>query len=169
MKQIYMLAALAALSACASPGRPPAMGGEGQGAGQGAVLSGDALLWVSFDADRDYITSRAEAAAGLDEEWTRAGGVALSPLDFEAWARRALAGPDLAPFRLEFDRNMDNQITREEFDAALMARFSEHDRDGDGQLRRGELVQQVARMPMQGGDGPRGGGGPPRGRGRPPG
>lgn len=87
-----------------------------------AILTGAALVVVSFDADGDYATSRAEFDAGLVRETDRAFGPAtsISPIGFEAWSGRALGGPAMGPFRMTFDRNVDGQITKTEFADAFV-------------------------------------------------
>ncbi|MGE0829481.1 MAG: hypothetical protein AB7O04_09035 [Hyphomonadaceae bacterium] len=165
MKLSLALCAAGLLAGCASSHGPGGAGipPDGRGASsQSAVLSGDALLWVSFDLDADYITTRAEAEFGVARELARAGRAPLTPIAFEDWSRRAIAAPDMSPFRLEFDRNVDGQITAEEFTAALMGRFQEHDANHDAQLTRAELVRRMPAGVMQ-----RGEGGPPGGQ-RPP-
>lgn len=157
------LAALALVAACT--GGPPRREKEGDdrvGAAyrQSAFLSGAALLFVQFDADRDYATTRTETQAGATAEWARASGGAakMTPIAFEQWAARALGGPQVGPYRLAFDTNVDNEITAAEFSAAILDRFDRYDTDKDGVLRRPDMIE---RLPDQPRGGP--GGGPPGG------
>jgi hypothetical protein len=111
-----------------------------------ALISGDALLLVGFDADGDLATTDAEIAAGLAREFARAdinGDGTLAPIEFQNWANAALGGSQLGPYRLDFDRNVDNSITRAEFDAEITARADIYDADGDGRLVRQEFVRSV--------------------------
>lgn len=174
-RSITLFAAAAALAACASgPDRaaPPAEEQAPLGAAyrQSVFLTGASLLFVQFDADRDYITTRAEAQAGAEAEWTRAaeGAAVLTPIQFAAWSARALGGPNLGPYRLAFDTNVNNEITAAEFSAAILAKFDQFDTDKDGVLRRPDMSERLpepVRRPgaRVGGEGPPPGG-PPRRR-----
>jgi Ca2+-binding EF-hand superfamily protein len=57
----------------------------------------------------------------------------------------------MGPYRLDFDRNVDNTITREEFETEIRARFSDYDENSDGAVTRSEMVRLVgaARPPTQ--------------------
>jgi hypothetical protein len=141
-KAALALAAVLAASGCASAPRAPTVGGERVS----AVVSGDAFVILAADADGDLITSRAELDAALpalfaaaDQDQTES----LSPLEFQAFARNHMGGELLGPFRLEFDRNVDNQITAEEFAAAFVARFSRYDGDENAAVTRAELVRPL--------------------------
>jgi len=139
----------AMLAACASGG-----GGGANTDPIRALLSADALLFVSFDTDGNLSTSTAEVDAGLTREFTRAdtnGDGALTPIEFQAWASAALGGSQMGPYRLDFDRNVDNSITREEFDAELRARANDYDENQDTAVARSEMVRLVgqARPPVE--------------------
>lgn len=111
-----------------------------------ALLSGDALLFVDFDADHDYSVSVAEVEAGAAREFTRAdtnGDGSLSPIEFQNWANQVLGGAMTPPYRLDFDRNVDNAISEDEFRNELVARARTYDRDENGVVTRAELVRQV--------------------------
>jgi crotonobetainyl-CoA:carnitine CoA-transferase CaiB-like acyl-CoA transferase len=111
-----------------------------------ALLSADALMLVSFDADGDLNVTRAEAEAGMAREFTRAdanGDGSLSPIEFQNWSNLVLGGSQIGPFRLDFDRNVDNIITREEFEAELRARVASYDADENGAVSRSEFVRLV--------------------------
>lgn len=141
--------AAAALAACAGGGdrvqlRDPIR----------AIMSADALMFVSFDANGDLSVSRAEMEAGVPREWGRAdtnGDGNLSPIEFQNWSNTALGGSQMGPYRLDFDRNVDNTITREEFEAEIRGRFSDYDEDGNGALSRSEFVRLLgqARPPAR--------------------
>lgn len=133
--------AVAALGACASPGR----NGPGEEPIR-ALLSADALLFVGFDGDGDHATTRAEMEAGIAREFARAdtnGDGQIQPIEFQNWSNVALGGGQIGPFRLEFDRNVDNVISREEFDAEIRARFDDYDTDENGVVARSELVRLI--------------------------
>ncbi|MFZ4121933.1 MAG: EF-hand domain-containing protein [Caulobacterales bacterium] len=134
------LVACVALAGCAS-GRT----GAGRGAPPiNAVLSGDALLIVEADADNSRDTSRAEFEAALVAGFAQADSDAnttLSPIEWQAWSRAVMGADLVGPFRLEIDRNVDNQITQQEFTDELTARFDRYDVDQSGTLSRAELVR----------------------------
>lgn len=180
---VPVLAAALALSLAACAGGPPRRGGPGGGGPEGEMsgaayrqsvfLSGASLLFVQFDRDGDYVTTRAEAEAGAAAEWPRAanGAATLSPIAFEAWASRALGGPNIGPYRLAFDSNVNNEITPTEFSNAILAKFEFWDKDKDGRLTRAEMTERLPEQrrpesgPGQSGQMP---GGRPPGGGRPP-
>jgi hypothetical protein len=111
-----------------------------------AVLSGDAMMLVSWDADGDLNITAAEIDAGIPREFTRAdanGDGSLSPIEFQAWTNTVLGGGPMGPYRLDFDRNVDNTITREEFETEIRARVRDYDEDGNGVLTRSEFTHLV--------------------------
>lgn len=117
-----------------------------------ALLSADALMMVSFDTNGDLSVTRDEAEAGFAHEFTRADANtdgSLQPIEFTNWSNLVLGGSQIGPYRLDFDRNVDNIITREEFDTEMRARFSQYDEDENGALSRSEFVRLVgqARTP----------------------
>jgi hypothetical protein len=159
---ILALGGALALAACAGGPRPDEGSAEGAPAArqaQGAVASVDALLFVGFDDNHDARIDAAELTAGIAREFTRADGNgdgSVAPLEFGAWSRLALADGRGAPYRLDFDRNVDGVITQQEFHAELEARAREYDKDHDGVLLRAEFVRDAPRLmqmrgPMQGG------------------
>lgn len=140
-----------ALVACAVAGLAACAGGGSRGGSNAsepirALLSADALMFVSFDADGDLSVSGAEIEAGIAREFTRAdtnGDGSLGPIEFQNWSNLVLGGSQLGPYRLDFDRNVDNVITREEFDTELRARVRDYDSDESGALSRSEFVRLV--------------------------
>lgn len=144
-----------AVVACAALGLAACGGREAQDrAPIRALLSADALMLVSFDTNGDLNVTREESEAGFAREWTRADADAngsLTPIEFSNWSNAVLGGAQIGPYRLDFDRNVDNVITREEFDNELRARFSQYDSDESGSLSRAEFVRLVgqARPPVQ--------------------
>ncbi len=137
-----------AVVACAAMGLAACGGGAAQDrtAPIRALLSADALMLVSFDTNFDLAVTREEAEAGLAREWTRADANAdgaLQPIEFTNWSNLVLGGSQIGPYRLDFDRNVDNAITREEFDTELRARFSHYDSDENASLSRTEFVRLV--------------------------
>lgn len=139
------LLACAALivAACASGGGRP---GGGREEPVRALMSADALMFVSFDADGDLNVSTAEIEAGIAREFARADtnrDNQLQPIEFQNWANVVLGGGQIGPFRLDFDRNVDNVITREEFDAEIRARARDYDSNEDGAISRSEFVRLI--------------------------
>lgn len=141
-KNWAILAGVSALAACAS-------GGGGRDRPNDpirALLSADAMLFVGFDRDGDLSTSAAEVDAGIEREFVRADtnrDGTLQPLEFQNWSNIALGGGQIGPYRLDFDRNVDNAITREEFDAEIHARVRDYDTDESGALARADFVRRV--------------------------
>jgi len=141
------MAAIMTLTACAGGSNTRSEADELRGPAyrQSAFLSGAALLFVQFDADADYVTSRAEVEAGARGEWDRASGGAdkLTPIQFDLWSAKALGGPNLGPYRLAFDSNVNNEITAAEFTAAVLAKFEFWDKDKDGRVTRADMVERL--------------------------
>lgn len=130
--------AVAALTACAS--------GGGANEPIRALLSADALMFVSFDTDGDLNVTNAELEAGIVREFARADANndgQLQPIEFQNWANSVLGGNQLGPFRLDFDRNVDNAITRAEFETEIRARANDYDEDQNQTLTRSEFVRLV--------------------------
>lgn len=149
VRTIGALACAASLVGCASggdrgPGAEPVR----------ALLSADVMLFVSFDANSDLSITQDEITAGLQREFSRAdanGDGVLQPIEFQNWSNVALGGLQMGPYRLDFDRNVDNVITREEFDTEIRARASDYDNDENGVLARSEFVRLLgqARPPRE--------------------
>lgn len=142
--------AAAALAACASG---PGGGGRDREPIR-ALMSADALLFVSFDADADLRVSGAEIEAGLAREFARADAnrdASLQPIEFQNWSASALGGGQVGPYRLDFDRNVDNVVTSAEFSTEIQARARDYDADENGMLARAEFVRLVgqARAPRE--------------------
>jgi hypothetical protein len=143
---IKTLAALAAstlvLAACAGGGSRSA----DRAAPIRALLSADALMFVSFDTDGDLAVSQTESEAGVAREFLRAdtnSDGSLQPIEFSNWSNLVLGGAQIGPYRLDFDRNVDNVITRAEFDTEMRARFTTYDADENNGLSRSEFVRLV--------------------------
>ncbi len=136
----------AALVACASSGE------SNNEAPIRALLSADVMMFVSFDTNADLSVGADEIQAGVEREFTRADTShdgQLQPIEFQNWSNLVLGGSAMGPYRLDFDRNVDNVITREEFNTEINGRVRDYDEDGSGSLSRGEFVRLVgqARRP----------------------
>lgn len=147
---IGLACAALALGACASGG------GARQRADEPirALMSADALMFVSFDTDANLVITAAEIEAGIVREFTRADANndgSISPIEFQSWGNSVLGGGQIGPYRLDFDRNVDNTITREEFETEIRGRVADYDQDENGELTRSEFVRLVgqARPPRQ--------------------
>jgi EF hand len=108
------------------------------------LMSADTLLFVDFDADHDLRVSTAEVEAGVTAAFARAdsdGDGILQPVEFATWSGDSLGGTQMPPYRLEFDRNVDNEITADEFRGELLARAKEYDRNEDGVITRAEFLR----------------------------
>lgn len=154
----------AALTACASS--PSEQSNE---APIRALLSADVMMFVSFDTNADLSVSADEIQAGIEREFARADANhdnQIQPIEFQNWSTLVLGGSALGPFRLDFDRNVDNVITRDEFVTEINGRVHDYDSDSNGALSRAEFVRLVGqarppsvRRPMAP-MGPGGNGGP---------
>jgi len=119
-----------------------------------ALLSADVMMFVSWDTNGDLVVSADEITAGIAREFARADANhdgSIQPIEFQNWSNDVLGGSQMGPFRLDFDRNVDNVITREEFETEIRARVHDYDSDESGSLTRGEFVRLVgqARPPAR--------------------
>jgi hypothetical protein len=140
-KLALAILALAGLAACASGSRSDTRREPIR-----AIMSADALMFVSFDADGDLNVTRAEMEAGMAQEFARAdanGDLQIAPIEFQAWSNSVLGGGQMGPYRLDFDRNVDNAITREEFETEVRGRFLDYDTDESDSLSRPEFTRLV--------------------------
>ena len=139
-----------ALAACA--GGPSRNGPRGRGPGGGPELNGvppplktsAGLLFASFDSNQDNQISRAELNAGIDRAFLRADlnhDQDIAPLEFEGFAKGSLDGGKSAPFRLDFDRDVDGLIALKEFQTELTAIADSLDADKDAALSHAELLK----------------------------
>jgi len=113
-------------------------------AGPITVIRPAALMFATFDTDRNYLISRAEAELGAKDAFERAdvdnnGRVTL--FELEDWRSAALGSLDALPGNLNFDTDYDNQVKPGEFEAAILDLFERHDADVDGSLKHAELMQ----------------------------
>jgi Ca2+-binding EF-hand superfamily protein len=111
-----------------------------------ALLSADALMYATFDVDRDLRVSMDEVQAGILAEFMLADANrdgALQPIEFQNWSNITLGGGSTGPYRLDFDRNVDNAITSEEFRTELTARARDYDADEDGFIVRAEFIRVI--------------------------
>ena len=122
-----------------------------------ALLSTDAMLFVSFDTNNDLRVTSDEIEAGITREFARADtnhDGTIGPLEFQTWSNAVLGGQQTAPYRLDFDRNVDNVITLQEFHDEIVARAHDYDANNDGVLTRDEFVRTVAQTRAPGVGGP---------------
>jgi len=108
------------------------------------IIQPAALLFATFDKDANYNISRQEAALGATDAFGRAdknnnGKVSL--FELEDWRAAALGSMDALPGNLNFDTDYDNQVSKGEFETALMDLFERHDQDGNGSVKHGELMR----------------------------
>ncbi|MGE0597482.1 MAG: hypothetical protein AB7P07_14050 [Hyphomonadaceae bacterium] len=141
--KVWTWAALAAgvmAAACASGGgRPDPERVQ-------VLMSADAFFFVLVDADGDFAANMDEIEAGITREFARAdanGDGSLTPIEYQTWANQVLGGGQMGPFRLDFDRNVDNIITQEEFRAELLARAEGYDTDENRIVTRSEMMRPL--------------------------
>lgn len=151
LKALALIAASAAtVTACATGGGPGHTNEPIR-----ALLSADVMMFISWDTNGDLVTSPEEIEAGITREFDRADSNhdgRIEPIEYQAWANAVLGGPNMGPYRLDFDRNVDNAITREEFANEIHGRVRDYDTDENGSLSRAEFVRLVgqarpARLP----------------------
>ena len=152
LKALALIAAsTASVTACATGGGPNSHANEPIR----AILSADVMMFVSWDTNGDLTVSADEIEAGITREFDRADtnhDGRIEPIEYQAWQNAVLGGGQMGPYRLDFDRNVDNVITREEFATEIHARVRDYDADENGSLSRSEFVRLVgqarpARLP----------------------
>ncbi|MBI3438097.1 MAG: EF-hand domain-containing protein [Proteobacteria bacterium] len=143
LKALAVIAASAAgVAACATGGGP----GTHPNEPIRALLSADVMMFVSWDTNGDLSVSPDEIEAGITREFNRADANhdgRIEPIEYQAWANAVLGGTNMGPYRLDFDRNVDNAITREEFANEIHGRARDYDTDENGSLSRAEFVRLV--------------------------
>lgn len=143
LKALALIAASAAgVTACATGGGPGSHANEPIR----ALLSADVMMFISWDANGDLTTAPDEIEAGITREFERADtnhDGRIEPIEFQAWQTAVLGGGQMGPYRLDFDRNVDNAISREEFANEIHARVRDYDMDENGSLSRAEFVRLV--------------------------
>jgi EF hand len=164
-------------------GAAPFMTAQAQDMPPPSYAGGEALIMVGCDRDYDLVTTQAEmttCAADMFALADKDRSQVVSLFELEDWRTIFIGNNDHPPFRLEFDRNLDNRITQDEFAQVWRARFIRLDKDRNGILSRTELYRPLPRpnfasMPRGGPPGgppggmpPGGPGGPGGGGGRPP-
>lgn len=108
------------------------------------IIKPASLVFSGFDSNGDYQTSRAEAVSGASTAFGRAdkdsnGRVSL--FELEDWRAAALGSLDALPGNLNFDTDYDNQVSKGEFEGAIMKLFERNDTDEDGTIKHAELVR----------------------------
>ncbi|NNE57070.1 MAG: hypothetical protein HKN36_03090 [Hellea sp.] len=107
------------------------------------IIRPAALVFTTFDTDRDYHVTRAEALLGARDAFDRAdkdGNGRVSLFELEDWRVAALGSLDALPGNLNFDTDYNNQVFAEEFETALLDLFDRHDEDADATLKHAELM-----------------------------
>jgi len=110
-----------------------------------------ALVFATFDTNGNYSIDKQELAAGHVTAFSKAdrdNSQHLSIIEIESWRRTALGSPDAIPGRMAFDPNLDNRVTKAEFEAAFLSLFKESDKNEDGALDFAEMVN-VFDMPKR--------------------
>lgn len=108
------------------------------------IIRPAALLFATFDKDGDYKIARAEASQGVADAYGRAdqdNNGRISLFELEDWREAAFGSMDALPGNMNFDTDYDNQVSKVEFTSALMDLFDRHDKDKNGQVKHGELMQ----------------------------
>jgi len=143
LKTMALIAASAAtVTACATGSGPGSHANEPIR----ALLSADVMMFISWDTNGDLVVSADEIEAGINREFERADSNhdgRIEPIEFQAWQTAVLGGGQMGPYRLDFDRNVDNVITREEFANEIHGRVRDYDTDENGSLSRAEFVRLV--------------------------
>lgn len=133
---------MAALAGCASGGddgtgvrKAPLVGGK--------VLEPSALILVGMDANQDFVINREELTAGAAASFAAADtnkSGTLTPVEHADWAAKWMGDRYASPGYMNFDANMDQGISPEEFSKELERLFAIYDQDHNGTVTRVELL-----------------------------
>jgi len=102
-----------------------------------------AVLIAGFDGNGDARVDRAELRAGSERMFTLADGNGdgmVSLIELARWSTQWLGSPDGLPGRFDFDRDQDDKVSKAEFGAELLRRFTALDTDHDGMVTRAEIL-----------------------------
>lgn len=108
------------------------------------VIRPAALVFAGFDQNGDYGVDRAETQNGARIAFGRADkdkNGKISLFELEDWRELALGSMDALPGNLNFDKDYNNQISNEEFQATFIGLFERHDANADGIVKHNELMQ----------------------------
>lgn len=138
----FCMVLMAALAGCAS-------GGDGDsGARKAAVVGGkvlepSALVLVGMDTNQDFVINREELTAGATASFAAAdvnNSGTLTPIEHANWAAKWMGDRYASPGYMNFDANMDQGISPEEFSKELERLFAIYDQDQSGTVTREELL-----------------------------
>ena len=147
MRQILMLASLAALASPATGKKPPPVLLSQPTISASPV----ALMIAGFDRDGDAVVTRAEFDAGVarsfaDGDADKDGRIKL--IELSNWSVKWLGNAGALPGQFDFDRDGDDAISRAEYAAEFDRRFVGFDKDKDGNIWRVELISLTGQRPL---------------------
>lgn len=123
-----------------------------QALGPMTLLAPAGLLIASFDANGDYQIDTPEFAKGQATTFARIDkddNNRLTLIEIESWREAALGSKDARPSAMYFESNFDQVISKVEFDFAFKDLFTRADKDDDGIVKFGELIQVMERPSRQ--------------------
>ena len=144
--------ACVALTACTSqPSSQPLSSASGakrtlQELNGSKVATPVGLFFTSLDTDRDTAISPAELSAGVElafQAGDRDGSGSITPIEFADWSIAYLGSNYTTPSRLQFDKNQDSSVSRDEFSTTFSAIYQRLDSDLSGSVQRSELLVQI--------------------------
>lgn len=109
----------------------------------GKALEPNALILVGLDANQDFVIDKEELTAGAASSFATAdtnNSGTLTPIEHAEWATKWMGDRYASPGYMNFDANMDQGITPEEFSNELERLFAIYDQDKSGTVTREELL-----------------------------
>ena len=106
---------------------------------------------AAFDGDGDAVVSQAEFDAGVarsfaDGDENKDGRITL--IELSRWAAKWLGNAGALPGQYDFDRDLDDAVSKAEYEAEFAKRFAGFDTNKDGALSRSELISFKPQPPI---------------------
>ena len=106
---------------------------------------------AAFDSNGDAVVSKAEFDVGVarsfaDGDENKDGRITL--IELSRWATKWLGNAGALPGQYDFDRDLDDAVSRAEYEAEFAKRFAGFDVDKDVALSRSELISFKPQPPI---------------------
>ncbi|MBB5685779.1 EF-hand domain-containing protein [Sphingobium boeckii] len=147
MRKTLIFASLIALGAPAIAKKPPV-----PMLSQATISASPVSQMIAgFDSDGDAVVSQVEFDAGVarsfvDGDENKDGRITL--IELSRWAAKWLGNAGALPGQYDFDRDLDDAVSRAEYEAEFAKRLAGFDMNKDGALARSELISFKPQPPI---------------------